>query len=333
MKEGASLRAAVFGTGRLGKEIIKRCEMTPRIDLVAGIVTSKEKDGLDLGEIAGIDKTGFTASLDMDSVLSREDIDIVFHCGLGTPVEVAAVMGQFVDAGKDAVTAAAFVHPQLALGEEAAQQLADRCVRGKARIVGTGWNPGLLLDVMPIVWASGCVRFDQVYALRVAEMRDWGSGVQDECGVGFPPEEAPDTISNPLHESVAVIADALHIDLEDIQNFHEPYVSSTRREYKGRVVEPGFNAGFHKKSTGISGRRPVVEVEQIGIFCIDPSVDPPECARVKIAGDSTLEAESTGGNWYGDSYPVTAARAINAAEPLRALPPGLYRPDQLPLSG
>lgn len=333
MNKDVAVRAAVYGTGRLGKEMIRRCQLTSRVDIVAGIVTSAAKDGVDLGELAGLGELGVSATLDMDAVLGRDDLDLVFHCGLGTPAEVAEVMGQFVDAGKDAITAAAFVHPVSALGAAGAKELADRAIRGQARLVGTGWNPGLLLDVLPIIWASGCVRVDRVYALRVAEMRDWGSGVHDECGIGFRPEDAPDTISNPLHESVAVIADALHISLERIDNFHEPYVSTIRREYRGRVVEPGFNAGFHKKSTGVSDGQPAIEVEQIGVFCMDPSVDPSECARVKIEGDSTLEAESTGGNWYGDSYPVTAARAINAVGPLRSLPPGLYRPDQLPLSG
>jgi hypothetical protein len=333
MSDREGIRAAVFGTGRLGKEIIRRCALTPRVDLVAGIVITKAKDGVDLGELAGLGTSGVTATIDIDSVLNRDDVEVVFHCGLGTPAEVAGVMGQVADAGKDGITAAAFVHPRLALGDAAAQELHERAVRGGARLVGTGWNPGLLLDVLPIIWASGCVRIERVYALRVAEMREWGAGVHDECGIGLPPDQVPDTISNPLHECVAVIADALALPLERIDNFHEPYVSSIRREYGGRVIEPGFNAGFHKKSTGICNGRPAIEIEQMGVFCIDPSVDPRECARIKIEGDSTIEAESTGGNWYGDSYPVTAARAINAAGPLRTLPPGLYRPDQLPLSG
>src|SRR5215469_15821779 len=161
----------------------------------------------------------------------------------------------------------------------------------------------------------------------------WGAGVHDECGIGLPPDQVEDTDSNPLHESVALIADALGIPLDRTDNMHEPYVSSVRREHAGRVVEPGHNAGFHKRSVGMSGGQARIEIEMYGVFCIDPDVDSvQETARVVVDGDVTVETEARG-NWFGDSYPVTAAKAIRAVRPLRSMPPGLYRPDQLPLSG
>jgi hypothetical protein len=163
-------------------------------------------------------------------------------------------------------------------------------------------------------------------------MRDWGAGVHEECGIGLPPDKVEDTDSNPLHESVALIADALEIKLERIDNMHEPYVSSIPREHAGRRVEAGRNAGFHKRSLGISEGQPRIEIEMYGIFCIDPSDPVSEGAKVVVEGDSTVETEARG-NWFGDSYPVTAAKAIRAVGPLTTLAPGLYRPDQLPLSG
>jgi 2,4-diaminopentanoate dehydrogenase len=334
MSGAAKIRAVVFGTGKVGREVIKGCLAADDLELVGGVVTDPAKEGRDLGELAGLKPAGPKATTDLESVLGRDDVDLVFYCGLGNPQEVAERLGQIAESGKDAITVTGMVHPESALGQEGARRLAERAAKGKARIVGAGWNPGFLLDVLPVLWGASCVRLDRVFAQRVAEMRDWGTGVLDEDGIGAAPDQVrPESNSNPLHESVALIADGLHLRLDQVKNEFEPYVSTIRREHKGRVVLPGQNAGFHKRSLGMRGDKTVIEVEMIGIFAIDPRVDQAEeGARIRIEGDATVETQA-GGDWFGDSYPVTAARAIRAAGPLRTLPPGLYRPDQLPLAG
>lgn len=306
----------------------------PGFEVVGGIVTNPAKEGQDLGELSGIEPIGVSVTTEVDEVLGDGRVDLIFYCGLGEPAEVAERLGGIAEAGKDAITVTGLVHPVAALGHDGAKRLDDRARAGGGRIVGAGWNPGFLLDVLPVVWGASCVRIDHVFAQRIAEMKDWGPGVHDECGIGFAPEDVSDTNSNPLHESVALIGDGLGLHLEAIENHHEPYLSSTRREHRGRVVEAGTNAGFHKRSIGLSADgRPLVEVEMYAIFCIDPTVDPvEEGASVRIEGDATIET-SSGGDWFGDSYPVTAAKAIRSVRPLRTLRPGLYRPDQLPLSG
>ncbi len=333
MSRTGTIRAAVFGTGRIGREIIRGCAADPGIDIVAAVVTDPTKAGRDISDLAGLPPCGIAATLDLDAVLGRSDVDLIFYCGLGDPSAVADRIGSMAERGKDVITLTGLVHPVSALGTDGAARLAGSARKGSSRIVGAGWNPGFLLDVLPVVWGASAVRIDRIYALRVAEMRDWGSGVHDECGIGLQPDEVEDTDSNPLHESVALIADALGITLDAIDNMHEPYVSSVRREHAGRIVEPGRNAGFHKRSVGMSGGHARIEIEMYGVFCIDPDVDSvQETARVAVDGDVTVETEARG-NWFGDSYPVTAAKAIRAVRPLRSMPPGLYRPDQLPLSG
>jgi hypothetical protein len=330
-RPGTPLRAAVVGVGKIGKDIVRGCSLSERVRLVAGVVTHPEKAGRDLGELSGIDTIGVTADLDVEGMLSRSDVDVVFYCGLGEPAEVAEHLGAYVDHGKDAVTLTGLVHPATALGVDGARRLHDRAVAGGAHVVGAGWNPGFVLDVLPVMWASSCSRLDLLYAQRVAEMRDWGDGVHVECGIGRPPEEVRPSGSNRLDECVALIADGIGADLDRIDVVDEPYVTAVRREHGRRVVEAGCTAGFHKRAIGIRRGRALIELEMYAIFNIDPAQDPvSEGARIRVDGDVTVETEARG-NWMSDSYPVTAAKAINSAPLLRRLPPGLYRPDQLPV--
>jgi 2,4-diaminopentanoate dehydrogenase len=327
-----SIRAAIFGTGHAGQSVIRACSNDPRLTVAAGVVVDARKVGIDLGDIAGTAELGVTASADLDEVLARADIDVVFYCGIGEPRYVAGYLGRIVDAGKDAITVTGFVHPTTALGAGGASALSERAVRGGGRIVGCGLNPGFLLDVLPVSWGASCGRIRHVHALRIGEMRNWGRGIRDECGVGQWPADVASNAALSLSESAALIADGLGIAVTRVEETDGPYVTDVRRSYGSAIVEPGHSAGFHKRCVAHGSCGAIVELEWLAIFCIDPELDGvQETVRLQIAGDTTVHTEARG-SFFDDPYPATAARAVSAAVALTTLPPGLYRPDQLPLS-
>ena len=115
--------AAVWATGRAGQVIVNAGLTRPWLEFRGGIVYNPAKEGLDLGEACGLDvRVGATVSADVDAVLARPDIDVVFYAGIGTPAEVAAACLRANRAGKDAITVAGLVHPRTILGTDAAGQ-------------------------------------------------------------------------------------------------------------------------------------------------------------------------------------------------------------------
>lgn len=328
--DDAAVGIAVYGTGHAGRATIRAVCAHPAARLVAGITTTAEKDGADLGELAGGPPLGVRATRDVAAVLARNDVDTVVYCGLGGPAEVAVHLGTIVDAGRNAITVTGLVHPPTALGVDGARDLHERAVRGGGRIVGCGLNPGFLLDLLPVVWAACAVRYDRVQAQRVSDMKTWGPGIHEECGLGRPPEDARDLSSLALNESAMLVADVLALPIEAIDNYHEPYVTTIRRAHGDTVVEAGRTAGFRKRCV-VRGPAGSVELEWVAIFAIDSVADGVEDgASVRIEGDTSFGA-SVNGELFADSYGATVARALNAVVPLRSLEPGLYRPDQLPL--
>ena len=134
--------AAVWATGHAGRVIVEAGLTRPWLEFRAGIVYSAAKEGLDLGEACGLDvRIGAPVSTDVDAVLARPDIDVVFYTGIGTPAEVAAACLRANRAGKDAITIAGLVHPRTILGAEAAAELdaalAPRAIGSWARASGT----------------------------------------------------------------------------------------------------------------------------------------------------------------------------------------------------
>jgi 2,4-diaminopentanoate dehydrogenase len=223
------------------------------------------------------------------------------------------------------------VHPPTALGEDGARALDERARSGGARLVGTGVNPGFLLDALPAFYGTMATRVDRLLARRVSDVRHWGDGaLDDEVCLGQPPEDVRGNRALSLDESMAAIVEALGIAVDRTEDLHEALPAPTPRSYRDRQVEVGQTVGFRRRSIAFRGDRPVVEVEWVAIFCIDPRADGvEESATLTIEGDCDVEAISRG-TFFGDPYPSTAARALNAIAPLRTLPPGLYRPHEIP---
>lgn len=325
-----TLGVALYGTGRAGTAIVRACAGRDGLRLVAGVAVNPDKDGADLGAVTVGEPNGVRVTCDLDTVLARADVDVVLHAALGDPRTVAAVLGRCADAGKDAVTVSGLVHPRTALGDDAADALHRRAVAGGARLVGTGVNPGFLLDALPVTFGSMLSRIDHLHAIRVSEIRNWGAGALDEeVGLGLPADAPRKTAALSLDESLALVDEALNLRLDRREDLHEVLTSSVLREYAGRTVAPGQTVGFRKQALGYRDGRLVAEIEWRAVFCLDPVTDGfEESAKITLDGEVRVEAASKG-TFFGDAYPSTAARAVNAIVPLRELPPGLFRPDQL----
>ncbi len=321
---------AVAGLGRAGTEIVKAVGTMPGLRLVAGVVHSPAKAGQDVGTLAGIDPLGVAATDDLERVLADPRVDAVLHGGLGDPAAVATFVGRCAERGKDAITVSGLVHPRTALDADRWATLRRQAEQGGARIVGTGFNPGFILDVLPVAWGSVVNAIEYVEAIRVSEIRSWGAGIMDELGVGCPVEDVVDRSALSVAESLWVIVDGLGLEVDEVHETVEPYPSGRTRVHHDRTIEPGQSAGFVRRATATRDGRKVAEVAWSAVLELGPEDGIAETARLAIRGDSEVEAEARG-TFFGDPYPATAARAVRAVEALALLPPGVYRPDQLPL--
>lgn len=330
------LRIALWGTGHMGVELTRAALAHDDIVLVGAVVADPDKEGRDLGELAGLEeKLSVTATRDADAVLSREDIDVVFFTGAGGTQEVTQSMARIARAGKDAVTFSAIAHPGTALGSDAARELDALAKASGVHMLGTGLAPGFLLDALPVVLASCCVTWTSITARVVIPMDDWGAMTLDAYGIGKAAgQHTPPGSRLSFLECVGTIADALGVDVAQKREMWEPQLSDRRRAGGAAVVEPGLVSGVHRRYgvTTSDGRE--ITVELVGIYMLDEELDglAPECT-IQIEGppNSHLSATLTGG-WTPDPYPATAAVGLNCLPGLRSLPAGLYTAAQIPFA-
>jgi len=323
--------AAVWATGRAGRVIVQAGLTRPWLEFRGGIVYSPAKDGLDLGEAVGLDaRLGARVSTDVDAVLARPDIDVVFYAGVGTPTEVAEACLRANRAGKDAITVSGLVHPRTILGVDGAAALDAGSRAAGQRILGTGlWD--YLTITIPLASISNVLTFDEIRLKRVADTTLWGHGILRDEGVGGPIEAAGSgfMMRNFLVEALMLLAESAGMAVDEPVFESVPVLARERRERAGYLVEPGTICGHDRRVTAnVVGGGRLVSLWR-GRFDLQPERDGMEgSAKVVVEGDPAFET-IVRGDIFLDTYPPTGARAMAAVRPLRALAPGLHTIDEL----
>ena len=140
------IRVFQVATGNVGSEMIKRLGPHPDLELVGVHCYSPDKIGRDVGELAGIDPVGITATGTVEEIIAAKPDVVTFHGVF--PDEDLYV--QVLEAGINIVTTADWItgfhrdtnHPHPS-GRRTTEVLQEACERGGSTFYGTGMNPGL----------------------------------------------------------------------------------------------------------------------------------------------------------------------------------------------
>ena len=116
-------------------------------------------------------------------------------------------------------------------------------------IVGTGINPGFVMDQLVLTLAAAAQRVDWAKALRVVDASKRRLPLQKKIGAGMTPEEFREQVAarvikhHGLPESVAMAADGLGFALDDISETIEPIIARETVKTPFLEIAPGQRAG------------------------------------------------------------------------------------------
>jgi 4-hydroxy-tetrahydrodipicolinate reductase len=212
-----------------------------------------------------------------------------------------------------------------------AQELHELAVRGRARIVGTGINPGFLMDALPVAATSAC---HVVRSLRVERIQDAGKRrlpFQRKVGVGLALAEFERRVAEGslrhvgLGESLHFLAHHLGWRIERWEETIAPVVAERALTSDLGPVAAGSARGVRQEARAWVCGAPSLEL----VF--QATVGEPEPRdRVCIDGEPSIELVIPGGV-HGDQG--TTALVLNVIRPLLAAEPGLHTMASLPLQG
>jgi len=154
-------------------------------------------------------------------------------------------------------TAEEMAFPQAKEPELAAEM--DRIAKANGvSVLGTGINPGLIMDLLVVTLTGACETVDFVEAKRVNNLSPFGPTVMKEQGVGITMDEYEELSGAGklaghvgFDESIHMIADALGWKLsEPVKQSMSPIISKVDRKAPYAEVKAGNMAGVDMRGEG-----------------------------------------------------------------------------------
>ena len=322
-------RVVHYGIGALGMQIVSAASRREGIRIVGAIDTDPAIVGKDLGEVAQIGRTlGITVSSDTLAVLRGIPADIVLHTTSSFLPQVKDQLLGIMAAGRNVVSTCEELAFPAAQHLVLARELDAAARAAGVTLLGTGINPGFLMDYLPLTLSSICQEVRSISVTRVADASQRRLPLQKKIGAGmtvleFKAKAADGSMGHiGLIESVALIATALGWKLDRTETTLEPEIAQEDVVTRYLEVKAGQVTGIHQVARGIVGGRPLITLDLSMHVAVKQAVD-----TVIIDGVPPVHATIPGGI-NGDV--ATVGIVLNAVPHVVQAPSGLMTMKDLP---
>jgi len=322
-------RVIEYGLGPIGSAVARHVVERVGLELVGGVDIDPAKIGKDVGEVIGLGHLlGPVVAEKLSLVLAQTEADVVLHTTSSYFDLFKEQIIEILEAGLDVVsTAEELSFPWLAHPEEAAEIDAVAKRVGKT-VLGTGVNPGFVMDSLPLNLTAICQRVDRVDVTRVINASTRRGPFQAKIGSGMTVDDFNARMAAGrmghvgLPESVGMVFHTLGKKLTRYESSVAPVVADRPTKTDHFEVQPGQVRGLKQVARGYTDEGEFMTLTFIAALDAGDDGD-----TIRITGKPDLEVKLKGTN--GDL--ATVAITVNAVRRVREAMPGLVTMRDLPI--
>jgi 4-hydroxy-tetrahydrodipicolinate reductase len=326
------VKAALYGVGIIGSMVAKSLLEKEGVTIVSAIDIAKDKVGKDLGDIIGLQKKlGIKVSSNVDEQFSQTKPDIAIHTTSSFLKDTYLQIASIVKHGVNVVSTCEELSYPYTTEPKLAEELDTLAKKHDATVLGTGINPGFLMDALVITLTAPCQKIEKIEVTRVMNAATRRLPFQKKIGAGLTVEEVKKKIETKqitghvgLEQSVAMIADALAWKLDRIKvEPVEPVIAKNAVESEAIRVKAGNAAGLRQKVKGVMRGREVVILDFQAYIGAEEEYD-----TVTVKGVPPIN-QKISPCVHGDVG--TIAMVVNMIPKVINAPPGLLTMKDLPI--
>lgn len=333
MGKWSGARVALVGLGPIGIEVGKALAGREGLEFLGAADPAPEIAGRPLSDVvpaAGVPGSPIDAAaadLYARSAGARQKRDVVVLCTGSRLDRVISQIEEAIASGFHVVsTCEELAYPELKNGA-LGRRIDRKATAAGVGVLGTGVNPGLVMDRLALAAAAACVRVDRVKVTRVVDAARRRGPLRAKVGAGLTREEFVDGVAARrlghvgLSESAALIAMGIGLPIHEITETIEPVLASVETD----GIAPGRVLGLHQVALVQAGDEVKVALDLTMAVGVEDPAD-----TIEIAGDPPVNLRASGG-FHGDR--ATVGCVVNAIPFLVEAPPGLHTVVSLPLFG
>ncbi|MHB1156303.1 MAG: NAD(P)H-dependent amine dehydrogenase family protein [Phycisphaerales bacterium] len=316
------LRVIQIGLGPIGQRMIRQIHEHPLLQLVGAIDNDPHKLGHDAGKVAGLDQSiGVKILASLDDLPPNHGAQVASVMTSSSLLKTSPLLFELCRKKLPGVSTCEELaypwqtHPQLAAQLDEAARHAD------IALLGTGVNPGFLMDIFPLVITGVCRSVESIRVERYQDAARRRVPFQEKIGAGLTVAEFEKRVAEGrirhvgLTESMNMLAARLNWKLTRTEDRISPLISHEELAGDHVTVPAGCVKGVHQVGEGYVGDKQVINL----IFHAAIQQPKPQ-DRIIIRGEPSIESVIPGGV-HGDL--ATCSIAANAIPVILRARPGL----------
>ncbi len=323
------LRILHVGLGPLGKKVVADLHARRLGEVVAAVDLSPDVAGRKLGELVPETKSKTVVASSIDEIRDWGSIDAAIVTTLSELDACAPLFRDLLARGASVVSTCEELCWPWLRHAKLAQELDLLARENRGRLLGTGVNPGFLMDAFPAFATSISSSVSRIEVVRRQDASIRRVPFQRKIGAGLAPAEFEREVVAGrirhvgLPESLHFLASVLAIPIERWEESIQPVLAERKLDSGLGPIEPGRAAGVRQEAIGLVGAEIRIRLDFVAAIGL---ADPHD--RVIVHGEPPVDLVWKGGV-HGDV--ATSAIVLNAIRPLLASAPGLHTMATIPL--
>lgn len=277
-----NVKVIIWGLGAMGGGMADMLLKKQGVDIV-GVVGRGAKIGKSMYDYIKTEKGNRPEVLiqSEDDLIKEGAADVVLLCTDSFTKDAFPKIKRVVEAKMNVVSSAEEMSYPQAQSPELAAEIDRLAKENGVSVLGTGINPGLIMDLLVLVMTGCCEEVESIVSRRVNSLSPFGPAVMHEQGIGITVEEFNKGVETKtlaghvgFEESIQMIADGIGWKLsEPVTTSMAPIVTDVDRKSPYGFAAAGNVAGVAMKGFGkVDGELKIemdhpqqIEPEQVGV--------------------------------------------------------------------
>ncbi len=262
----AKIKIIVVGLGHIGIETCKLILEKESFDLLAVVDIDKTKAGKDLGDFLGKKKLGIPVIGDLKSALKEFEPEVTILTSKSFLNEIANDIFVCIEHHTSVISSCEELLFPFEKNKKLAEEIDLKAKEHFVHVLGTGVNPGFIMDTLPIFMTSVCSDLKSIKVVRIVDVSKRRRALQQKIGLGLSKREFQKLAREQklghigLMESAQFISYYLKLNLDEFPEKLEPILAT--RNYKTRYfnIPKGSVVGMKNTLIGKKNSKKVLEL-------------------------------------------------------------------------
>jgi 4-hydroxy-tetrahydrodipicolinate reductase len=330
--QSGPIKVVHFGLGPIGAAVVRQVAGRKGFKIVGAVDIDPAKLGKDLGDVAGVGRTLKVKVIDdVTKAIKAGKPDVAVLCTSSSMKKVLPQMEAVLKLKTPIVSTTEELSYPTKSNMRYARAVHQWAKKAGVAVLGTGVNPGFVMDALPIMLTGVCERVDSIRVDRIQDARVRRLPFQQKIGAGLTREQFQQKVEDGsvrhvgLAESVSMIADAMGWKLDRITDDIQPKVATGTVSSEFLAVDAGYVCGIVQDGVGYRNGKPVITLHMEAYLGAPESYD-----SVEVLGLPAIRSKIAGGV-HGDV--ATASIVVNSLAKILTVTPGLHTMRDMPLPG